>query len=102
MEPLASVAIRNDSLISPYGGPLAVQEKSTDDNQDESRFELCDPRFHAIATIDKAVSQQLNCGQRGQVVLKSNSPTIGKWLYQSVRHWIETQLELAEELVAQS
>lgn len=97
IEPKASVDIRNESLISPNGGPLVVQQSSQAEQEGETPFELCEPRFHAIASIDQATSRQLRCGQRGTALLGSNAPTIGKWLYRSTKEWIAEQLQFAKQ-----
>ncbi len=102
VEPQASVSIRNESLITPHGGNLAVQQNSSAESEQDSRFELIAPRFHAVASIDKDISKRLFCGQRGAVVLKSSSPTIGKWLYQSVKDWIEAQLRMSQAIAEES
>lgn len=98
IEPKASVDVRNECLISPNGGSLVVQQNSSSDPKDsEAPYELCAPRFHAIVSIDELTSRELRCGQRGTALLGSNAPTVGKWLYRSLKTWIADQLQFARE-----
>ena len=94
VDPRAGVQIRRPALAVPYGGPLPV--KPVEQNG-ESDYELIDSRFHAIATIDRTVSERLFAGERGFALLDSNANTLGKWIYQSTYRWLQTQIETASQ-----
>ena len=96
-DPKASSQIAHPSLTAPNGGRLVVKPKQRHDREpsDSESLELCEPRIHAIASINGPTSRQLFAGERGFVVLESNSPTLGQWVFHSVHDWINRQLQQA-------
>lgn len=92
VDPRASGRVMRSAMIVPYGGPLAVKPVEQDGDSD---YELVQSRFHAIATLDVATSSSLLAGERGYALLQSKSDTLGKWIYHTAYHWLETQIETA-------
>ena len=94
VDPRASVRLMRKAIAAPYGGSLAVKPV---ERQDETDYELIEPRFHAIASIDAATAKKLFAGERGYALLDSNANAIGKWMYQTTYRWLEAQLEMASK-----
>ena len=96
VDPLASVELREAKLASTNGGTLSVKPVASENQSENSQFELLKPRFHVVAEISPENARQLFCGERGMVMLASNSPTLGKWAYSNVENWLNQMLEDAQ------
>lgn len=96
VDPLASVKLREPKLASPNGGTLAVKPVASDDQSENSHYELLKPRFHVVAKISPKSARHLFCGERGMAMLASNAPTIGKWAYSNMENWFNQMLQDAQ------
>ena len=95
--PTASLEIRNVALSATNGGPLAVQSvDSLGADGPNSKYELVEPRFHAVATIDPYQASRLFSGERGYAMLGRNGWTAGQWLFFGGRDWIQRKLREAQ------
>ena len=95
VEPRATVVLRNQLLGGTYGGPLAVREAQSDENQSESgnqKIELVAPRFHGVIALSADESARLKSGQLAKVRIYDASETIGRRAYRAVHSWIQQKL----------
>ena len=94
LEPRASVRLPHPALSAMAGGPLAIVESTS--TQNESEAELTKPRFQAVVTIPPEYNTQLFSGQRGLAVLGSCNQSLGWNVLGLVHDWIEQKLQPQE------
>ena len=89
--PRASVVLNHPALAASRGGALPVKPVSSSETQNE--FELLEPRFNLIVSIDTETCAGLCAGQRVAVTCRSSSYSMGQYLQKSVSDWFYNRLE---------
>ncbi len=89
--PRATVALNHPALAASYGGDLPVKPVSSNATQKE--FELLEPRFNIIVSLDTEKCSELRAGQRVAVTCRPTSYSIGQYLQKSVSDWFYNRLE---------
>ena len=97
MDPQASHAVTHEALIAPNGGVLPVSEAGAQP-ESESRYELLEPRFRAIAEIESDVAGNLFSGERGYATLEKSELTLGQSLFLAASRWFERKIKEASKL----
>jgi len=92
IEPRATLLPLDASLCAPYGGALAVRQRSDAAAQAGAEtYELLAPRFTGIMPLDAAASQCVRAGQRALVAVHPYQ-SLGGRLYRVFVQWADTRL----------
>ena len=95
VDPRASRQLPDPSLAAINGGPLAVQPK--EEQSEEESWELTDPRFLGKVALSVEQSEALRTGQTTTVYLDAARGTVGQCLYRAISDWIETKIRIARD-----
>lgn len=98
-EPRATVRSPDILLCANVGGSIPVktvankQSDSTDSELDDIQF--LSPHVIAKFEIDETVGEQLNAGQRVNVILQAKATSLGYQFYKSASRWLKHKYEIA-------
>ncbi|MEM7784171.1 MAG: efflux RND transporter periplasmic adaptor subunit, partial [Planctomycetota bacterium] len=93
VNPTATQHISFPSLCAHVGGALDVQQISNPD--DDSQYELLNPRFDVVLCVDNSVGENLESGQRGRAIFSARKQSLGSYLYLAACDWFQKKIEQA-------
>lgn len=99
VNPRARLTLPSPAFNSAFGGPLPVKyrqpQSSAESNQSENSqsFELLNPRFLALVTLNDKVERELRPGQMGTVSFRTKRGTVGEVLSERVARWFQSVRE---------
>jgi putative peptide zinc metalloprotease protein len=98
LNPRVSRSVPHPAMAAVNGGLLAVEDVSRTENGTDrtpDRLRLVDYRFVATIQLNSEDSLRFRSGERGLASLGISGSSIGKYVWQSARDWLSTQLERA-------
>lgn len=98
LNPRVGRSVPHPALAAVNGGMLAVEDIGEPKNgRDTSaeRLRLVDYRFVATIQLNSEDALRFRSGERGLASLGISGDSIGKYVWQSARDWLSTQLERA-------
>lgn len=94
--PRASQEPLHMALTAMAGGPLPVRPislKHREQMQQQSEFELLEPRVNVLVALDDSSSVSMTAGTTGRLTIPGNAyPSLGVGLYRSAQQWLEHQI----------
>lgn len=79
------------SLTSPYGGPLVVQQASSEDAKE--KYELMRPHFKATIDLSEKDSLSITAGRRATISFRSPEKLLGQQVYEVCRDWLKAKYD---------
>ena len=95
VNPRASCELPSEALSAANGGTLPVHPVTDEQSENETKWQLIEPRFTARVSLTHDQSQSLSTGQTTMVRLQASRGTLGMFLYRSISDWIETRWRAA-------
>ncbi len=93
VNPKAVDSLPHPSLSVINGGPLALREQSDDQGQPR----LAGPRFTARGKLNAPIAAQLLAGETGVGILYRSDQSLGQWIWESGRRWLERQVAATQD-----
>ena len=97
VDPKATSQPKHPTLCANAGGPLAVRPVFSKETNDDSAFELLNPRFTVELELKSELGQKLQAGQRGRAFFATKRQSLGGYLMVAATDWLKSKIEIATQ-----